>query len=350
LARILRFGHGLCTNTVATTDERRMIPMSKNVVATMAARGPFRLDAALQWIDCFPAVHNDGPSHVYRRAHVLGKRPLVVQVSQHADECLKLEVFGHRVTQAERKAAASLVRRVLSLDLDGDFFYGELARQDSVLASLQATYPGLRPVLFGSPFEALCWAILGQRIRMSQAAVLKARFAEALGPTLTWAGQTYRAFPAPADVAAMSPDKLATELRISSIKLERLVHLAERGVEGHLNAERLVAMPIAETKAWLMQSPGVGPWAAEFTLIRAVGVSALLPEKEARLYQAISHAYGLNVPADSTAMERLKALWGSCQSWAAFLLRVSLQDEVTRGSTRRFPRFSVNPQQREEQQ
>lgn len=299
-------------------------------IAVLNARGPFRLGASLQWIGSFPAAHNDGTVHVYRRAHVIGRRPLVVQVSQLEDTSLELNVFGYRVTPAERKIATRLVRRILSLDLDGDFFYGELARRDSVLASLQATYAGLRPVLFGSPFEALCWAILGQRVRLSQAAALKARFAEVLGPTVTWAGQTYRAFPAPSDVAGESPDTLAAELCISVIKLERIVRLADRGIEGHLEAERLVAMPVAQAKTWLMQSPGVGPWAAEFTLIRAAGVSGLLPEKEVRLYRAISNAYGLDVPSDTSAMERLKARWGEFQSWAAFLLRVSLQDKVAK--------------------
>ncbi|GAA1926760.1 hypothetical protein GCM10009753_70370 [Streptantibioticus ferralitis] len=60
-----------------------------------------------------------------------------------------------------------------------------------------ADYPGLRPVCFHSPYEAAVWAVIGHRIRMTQAATIKARLAEQHGQRVQVAGRTLRAFPTP---------------------------------------------------------------------------------------------------------------------------------------------------------
>jgi DNA-3-methyladenine glycosylase II len=64
------------------------------------------------------------------------------------------------------------------------------------VAELAARYPGLRPVCFGSPYEA-AWAVIGHRIRITQAAAIKERIAEQRGEHLTVAGAPLAAFPAP---------------------------------------------------------------------------------------------------------------------------------------------------------
>jgi len=66
------------------------------------------------------------------------------------------------------------VARVFSLDVDGSGF-GRVAAADPVVAGLAAQFPGLRPVCFGSPYEAAAWTIIGHRIRMVQAAAIKER-------------------------------------------------------------------------------------------------------------------------------------------------------------------------------
>ena len=59
-----------------------------------------------------------------------------------------------------------------ALDVDGTGF-AALGERDRVVRALQRRFPGLRPVLFYTPYEAAAWAIIGQRIRMTQAATIK---------------------------------------------------------------------------------------------------------------------------------------------------------------------------------
>ena len=72
------------------------------------------------------------------------------------------------------------LERILSLDVDGTGF-AAVGERDPVVARLQRRFPGLRPVLFYTPYEAAAWAVIGQRIRMNQAAVVKRRLARDLG-------------------------------------------------------------------------------------------------------------------------------------------------------------------------
>ncbi len=53
------------------------------------------------------------------------------------------------------------VKRILCLDIDGRGF-GAIASRDPVVGALQRRYPGLRPVLFYTPYVAAAWAIIGQ--------------------------------------------------------------------------------------------------------------------------------------------------------------------------------------------
>lgn len=67
-----------------------------------------------------------------------------------------------------------------------------------MVARLQARYPGLRPVLFHSPYEAAAWTVIGRRIRIPQAARIRARTAEGLGEAVEFHGEKLHGFPSPA--------------------------------------------------------------------------------------------------------------------------------------------------------
>ena len=230
---------------------------------------------------------------------------------------------------ADLETAAALVRRMLALDFDGDTFYGRIGRADPILAALQQRFAGLRPVPFGSPFEALCWAIIGQRIGIPQAARLKARLAARFGPVVAVDGETYQAFPGPGDLLALDPTADAAALGLPTVKLERLRRLAERGARGDFEAARLLAMPAAEARAWLEESaghravgervhanPGRGPSrlaAARRATAAASGPALLRPTRNEPTFAAV---------------EQLGERWAGFRSWAAFLLRVALQEDT----------------------
>ena len=290
---------------------------------SLAPRGPFRLATSLRFLSCFGPACWTPQSEAYRAAHVIRGRALLFELNQ-AERVLRLRVLGPNVVGDDVRAAASMVQRMFALDLDPRPFLRRVQRTDAVLAQLVRRFEGLRPVLFSTPLEALCWAVLGQRIRMTQATALKARLTDALGPQVAVGGKTYQAFPSARELAKLQ-DRDASELGLPVLKLRRLRALGERAERGDFEIHRLLDVPLPDAKAWLEKSEGIGPWASEFTLIRAVGRLDLLPEQEGRFRDAVDFYYR-DARACVTAGELAKA-WHGYESWAAFLLRVAYQQD-----------------------
>lgn len=294
----------------------------------LTVRGPFELGQALGFLRGFLPAGGSGTGGTpsggdrYRAAHVIAGRPLGIELSQDA-EGLLLGIAGAGASTAHLFEAEELARRLFSLDLDGALFQGRVGKADQVIAGLQRRFPGLRPVLFATPFEALCWAVLSQRTRMSHAAHLRSKLVAALGPTVIMDGGQLTAFPGPEHVLAAAGE-LAGVVGLSAVKASRLQGLAERGERGDFEPRRLREMSDERARAWLEQSPGIGPWTSEFVLIRGVGRSDLLPRGEWRLLSAVQRYYNLAERPSFEELERLSRGWEGFRSWAAFLLRAAL--------------------------
>ncbi|GAA1699969.1 DNA-3-methyladenine glycosylase family protein [Streptomyces yatensis] len=218
------------------------------------------------------------------------------------------------------EAVRAQLARILSLDIDGSGF-PELAA-DPVVAGLMAESPGLRPVCFHSPYEAAVWAVIGHRIRMTQAAAIKARLAERYGRRVQVAGRTLHAFPTPPVLRAITRVPGLTE-----VKIERLHALAEAADDGALDAARLRAMPVDDALAALRTLPGIGPFSAELILIRGAGHPDVFPRHEPRLHAALATAYGLDeaVSGDIGRLAGIADGWRPYRSWVGLLLRVRAQ-------------------------
>jgi DNA-3-methyladenine glycosylase II len=226
------------------------------------------------------------------------------------------------------KAVRAQLARILSLDVDGSGL-PELAAADPVVSSLMADYPGLRPVCFYSPYEAAAWAVIGHRIRMTQAAAVKARLAEQHGQCVQIAGQTLHAFPAPRALRTITHVP-----GLTGVKVERLHALAEAAAAGELDAARLRAMPADDALATLRTLPGIGPFSAELILIRGAGHPDVFPRHERRLRASMADEYALG-ETGSDNVRRLAEIadrWKPYRSWIAFLLRVRAEHKAQAGS------------------
>jgi DNA-3-methyladenine glycosylase II len=164
---------------------------------------------------------------------------------------------------------------------------------------------------------------------MSHAAHLRSMLVAALGPKIMMDGGELTAFPAPEHVLSAGSE-LAGVARLPVVKANRLERLAERAARGDFEPRRLREMSDERARAWLEQSPGIGPWTSEFVLIRGVGRSDLLPRGEWRLLSAVQRYYNLAERPSFDDLEGLSKAWEGFRSWAAFLLRAALHID-TRG-------------------
>ncbi len=165
----------------------------------VSARGPFSLSASTGFLEGFtPAAFTGMAGQPLELAFPVERtwQTAGVRVLEHPGG-VQCEVISPAAPGPEALAAVrAQVARILSLDVDGSGFPA-VGERDPVVAGLQRRYPGLRPVGFWSPYEAAAWAIIGHRIRIRQAAAIKARIAQQLGEPVGFDGRVVHAFPAP---------------------------------------------------------------------------------------------------------------------------------------------------------
>ncbi len=269
---------------------------------TLHPRGPFSLEQAARVLASFPVPTSTWDGTTLRIAFALEGNWEAVGAALTQD--------GSAVHVDAPAEARPALERIFSLDQDATAFERILAN-DPVLRRIASRHPGLRPVLFGSPWEAAVWSILTQRVQMAQAATKMRRLAEEHGAAVQVAGETLHAFPGPEEF-----------LRIRGIpgvvaqKIDWLHDDAHAALRGQLDAARLRALPTDEAVKALRQLPGIGAFSAELVLIRGAGAPDLLPLAAARAQHAAERAYG---PGASLA--QVGERWRPMRSWGAFLLR-----------------------------
>ena len=279
---------------------------------TLHPRGAFSLTAAATFIEGFPGTQAERAPEVLRYAWAVDGDWRTVQATVRQDpDAVHAELTGQLSTQLTRRAARDL-EQMLCLDVDGSGFTA-LAKHDRVVSALQDRFSGLRPVLFYTPYEAAAWTIISQRIRMTQAATIKARLGDELGE--------HGAFPAPARLAQLA----APQRGLTSRKVDQLHGLAAAAQDGALSRQQLRAMTHEDGLRHLRQLPGIGPFSAELILIRGVGHPDALPDLDARLNEAIRSAYDTT---DDATIGSITDSWRPYRAWVALLLRAWREAET----------------------
>ena len=284
-------------------------------------RGPYSLAASARFLEGFaPAVYDGGGVDHLRLAFVADGGDEVVGVHVYEEGGVVVgEVYGGG---AGVEVVRQQVARILSLDVDGSGF-PKVGEEDPVVGRLRSRYPGLRPVCFYSPYEAAAWAIIGNRIRIGQAARIKASMAREFGPIVEVRGEKMHAFPGPSRLA-----RLESFPGLFGRKAEYLRGLGRAAVEGKLDALYLRSLPVAEALEELKKLSGIGPFSAELILLRGAGEPDHLPSNEPRLSRAVALAYGLAEPPTAEELAELSEGWRPYRTWVALHLRATLEEET----------------------
>jgi DNA-3-methyladenine glycosylase II len=234
-------------------------------------------------------------------------------LTQDPDGVLHCRLFG----EAEPELVLSQVRRVLSLDQSG-LAWAAVGERDPVVGRLQAELPGLRPVLFHSPYEAAAWSVLSQRRHRTQATAVRKRLSQAHGRTFSLPGGDVEAFPTPADLLAVDSFPSLEPQRI-----DRLHVIAKAALDGVLEPRRLLDMAPEAAMAALQGLPGIGPMYATLILLRSTGATDILTLGEPRLAAYAGHFYGRARPVTPDELAAIAEGWRPFRTWTAVLLRVA---------------------------
>jgi AraC family transcriptional regulator, regulatory protein of adaptative response / DNA-3-methyladenine glycosylase II len=181
------------------------------------------------------------------------------------------------------------VRRMLDLDADLDHFR-KVARRDPVLGRLVRRRSGIRLPQLLDPFEGLTRAILGQQVSVAGASTITDRLVRLLSRPVPGALRSgFLAFPTPVDIADAGADRLRG-LGLTRIRAATLHSAARRIADGQLDLERLRSRPGDEAQEALEELPGIGPWTASYTRMRALGDRDAFPSADLGVIKAMEAA------------------------------------------------------------
>jgi len=198
---------------------------------------------------------------------------------------LSLEVapsLGHGLA-----AVVAKVRRVFDIDAQPHAVDAHLSK-DPRLALNVKRHPGLRVPGAFEPFETAVTAILGQQVTLGAGIALAARLVKAFGDeTRTPFPSLYRLWPTSVSVARSNEASVAG-LGMPSARARTVVLLARALGSGALTFSPATSWE--HLRAELLAIPGVGPWTAEYIVMRAGACPDAFPVGDAALARVLGIA------------------------------------------------------------
>ncbi|EFQ83560.1 AlkA N-terminal domain protein [Aeromicrobium marinum DSM 15272] len=271
----------------------------------LAVRQPFCADALLDYLAAHVAPGLESvDGRTYARVVDLPHGRGVVALTVHPDrvDCrLELDDLRDTATAVHRS------RQLLDLDADPVAVDAALGA-DAVLAPLVAAEPGLRvPGAFGG-FENAVRTIVGQQVSVAGACTVTGRLVRRLGHAVAGHAELTHAFPTPESILAADP----TTFGMPRSRASAVVGLAEAVLRGDVDLEP--GADRTHTRRQLLGLRGVGPWTADYVVMRALGDPDVLLSTDLVLQRALARR-GLDL--DHTDQWRPWRAYAGMHLWRA---------------------------------
>jgi AraC family transcriptional regulator of adaptative response / DNA-3-methyladenine glycosylase II len=213
-------------------------------------------------------------------------------------------------------SAVARVRRLFDLDADPEAVMRVLGA-DRALGPLVAAVPGIRvPGAVDGP-ELVLRAMLGEQVSVAAARTATGQLAEALGerlPTVDGdnpAASLTTLFPSAAQLAEGGAEVLRGPKRHNSAIIDVATALADGTVDVHVGRDP------EELRAELLRLPGIGPWTADYVLMRVLGMPDVLLIGDLVLRE---NAAALGIADDAAGLAERAQAWRPWRSYAGMYL------------------------------
>lgn len=266
--------------------------------------------------ECLYEIENN----IITKVIAIGEMQSLVQISVIDNQQMVVQFLnGSRpIEKREREKIATYIIEWFDLDNDLTPFY-EMANTDPLLKIPAQKFYGLRVIGIPDLFEALCWGVLGQQINLAFAYSLKRQFVESFGDSIEWNGKKYWVFPPYERIAQLEPTDLAA-IKMTVKKSEYIIGIARLMACGELSKEQLMKMNFKEAEKSLIKIRGIGPWTANYVLMRCLRFQTAFPIDDVGLINSIKTLRSMNQKPTKEEILALSIPWKNWESYATFYL------------------------------
>ncbi|MBC7630921.1 AlkA N-terminal domain-containing protein [Aeromicrobium sp.] len=279
------------------------------ITVRLAVRQPFHAAALLDFLAAHVIVGVEVvEGRTYARTLRLPRGLGAMALTLHDDHVVcELELEDLR----DMSVAVDRARRLLDLDAD-PVAIDEVLGADPTLRPLVEGAPGLRVPSHVSGYEVAVRTIVGQQVSVAGANTVLGRQVDTLGTrvdlVLASAHGLTHAFPPPEALAAVGD----TELGMPRSRARAVIGLAAAVASGELDLD-----PGADrdaTRAQLLAMPGIGPWTADYIVMRALAHPDILLETDLVLRRELQR---LGLTSDDTRHWRPWRSYAGMHLWRA---------------------------------
>ena len=252
-------------------------------ILSISSVGPHDFELSLRVVSSFsPDLFQD--FSVLRSAVRIQDNPTILELRQVRRDPTTFEI------RTDLPDSASEVKRIAKwivfAELDLLPFY-RLAASHSVLGPITQELHGLKPMRPASLFEMLVIAITEQQISLAAAYRIRTRIIERFGDHVN----SLWAFPTPRRLSESSVADLMT-CGLSERKAEYVKGVAYKVANALLDLDQLEAMSDEDVRSVLLQVRGLGPWSAEYFLVRGLSRPDRVPAEDLGIRSIVGRYLG----------------------------------------------------------
>lgn len=244
----------------------------------MSPLPPFRIDLTVWALRRRPSNLIDRwDGEVYERVLTCEGKPIEILVSQTGPmdrPVLDVEANGPELDGSAREQISVTLEKMLGMQVDLTPFQ-IFARKDDLLKSIVDRFQGFKPPRFPTLFEALANGIACQQVSLAAGIQILGRIASRFGQSL----EGNHGFPEPQALAVLDEETLR-QTGLSRQKAKALIFAAQAALQGGLDEDLLATLTNEQAAEHLRLLPGVGPWTAEYILLRGLGRQDVFPTND----------------------------------------------------------------------
>lgn len=265
---------------------------------------PFRLDLTVWALRRESRNIVDGwDGSCYTRIFNIENSTVKVEVRQQTKSQISVVVHSQKSIKNLKAKVSNLLNTMLGLNVDLRSFYQRM-KGNTFIYPLVLKFMGVKPPRFPSIFETLVNAIAFQQLSLEAGFTLLNNLAQKFGTPFAENDCLYYSFPEADKIRKCTKEELMP-LGFSERKCETLILIASHETI-YCNLDKL---PNEEVINLLCSFKGIGRWSAEYTLLRGLGRTTILPGDDVAVQKKVKNLLKLRIDPDFNTIKKYEKEW-----------------------------------------